>query len=180
MSPKECTLKPQQLTSWTRWATVSITRRVHIKDQANSHTETRQATVSVTRRVHIKTSTLQCPSHSCRNPQESTGIHRNPQESSGMALESSGMAPESAGILRNPQEWDRNRTEMQWNGIGIELELSEIRYNTFARYIYTNMHFCTLWLQGYQPFLWHWYPELQIWLIHYLPGTVTLRISTLS
>ena len=30
------------------------------------------------------------------------------------------------------------------NGTGIELELSEIRYNTFARYIYTNMHFCTL------------------------------------
>ena len=36
-------------------------------------------------------STLQCPSHSCRNPPESTGIHRNetgicrnPQESSGM------------------------------------------------------------------------------------------------
>ena len=46
--------------------------------------------------------------------------------------------------------------------------------------IYMNMHFCTLWLQGYQPFLWHWYLEIQIWLIHYLPGTVTLMISTLS
>ena len=94
--------------------------------------------------VSVAASTLQCPSHSCRNPQESTGILRNPQEWHQNPQESSGMAPESAGILRNPQEWDRNRTEMQWNGTGIELELSEIRYNTFARYIYTNMHFCTL------------------------------------
>jgi len=32
----------------------SVTRRVHIENQANSHPETRQATVSVTRIVHIK------------------------------------------------------------------------------------------------------------------------------
>ena len=61
------------------------------------------------------------------------GILRNPQE--------------STGILRNPQEWHRNPQEssgIHRNGTGIELELGEIRYNTFARYIYTNMHFCTL------------------------------------
>ena len=46
-------------------------------------------------------STLQCPSHSCRNPPESTGmapgsagILRNPPESAGMGQESTGMGQE--------------------------------------------------------------------------------------
>ena len=60
-------------------------------------------------------STLQCPSHSCRNPQESTGILRNPQEWHRNPQESSGMAPESAGILRNPQESTGMRLEWNWN-----------------------------------------------------------------
>ena len=46
----------------------------------------------------ISTSTLQCPSHSCRNPQESSGIHRIPQDSSGMEQDSAGMGPESTGM----------------------------------------------------------------------------------
>ena len=55
------------------------------------------------------------------------GIHRNP--------------PESSGILRNGTGFRRNGTGIHRNGTGIEQELSEIR---LARYIYTNIHFCTL------------------------------------
>ena len=84
-------------------------------------------------------STLQCPSHSCRNPQESTGIHRNPQESSGMAPESSGMTPESAGILRNPQE----SSGIRRNGTGIELKSSGMRLEHYVYmqiYVYKHLY----------------------------------------
>ena len=59
--------------------------------------------------------------------QESARIRQNPQDSS--------------GFLRNGTGFRRNGTGIHRNGTGIEQELSEIR---LARYIYTNMHFCTL------------------------------------
>ena len=49
-------------------------------------------------------STLQCPSHSCRNPPESSGILRNPQEWHRNPQESSGILRNGTGIHRNPQE----------------------------------------------------------------------------
>ena len=55
--------------------------------------------------VDAKSSTLQCPSHSCRNPQESTGIlrtpqewHWNPQESSGILRNGTGIELKSSGM----------------------------------------------------------------------------------
>ena len=45
------------LPSETRQATVCVTERVHIENQANSLSETRQATICITRRVHIKNKT---------------------------------------------------------------------------------------------------------------------------
>ena len=43
--------------------------------------------LSICGQLWLFCSTLQCPSHSCRNPRESTGILRNPQESTGMGQE---------------------------------------------------------------------------------------------
>ena len=51
---------------------------------------------------HTFLSTSPCPTDSCRNGQESTGMA---QESTGMAQESTGMAQESTGMDRNLQEW---------------------------------------------------------------------------
>ena len=48
---------------------------------------------------------------------------------------------ESSGILRNPQEWDRDRTEIQWNEC------------TFKCMDITTCTLCTLWLEEYQHFL---------------------------
>ena len=58
-------------------------------------------------------STLQCPSHSCRNPPESTGFHRNGTGICRNPQESSGICRNGTGIHRNPQEWDSNRTGIE-------------------------------------------------------------------
>jgi len=54
VSSEECRLKTRPTHILKQDRPVCVTRRVYIKNQANSPTKTRQATVSVTRRVYIK------------------------------------------------------------------------------------------------------------------------------
>ena len=100
-------------------------------------------------------STLQCPTHSCRNPAgiqsflwnscgipvESTGIHRNDWNSTGIPQESTGI----------PQEFHRNDwipLEFHWNRTGIKQNSVEKPYLNASickfTLIYTSTHFSLL------------------------------------